>query len=153
MEEHYGGERMKTSLVVLLPLITLVCSSEPEQGGLPESFKSGAALTEMCGDAVLLVEGDTWEDDVPIVSTVKISWCAGYVVGLKDVVADVSAQAGLFCVPTPVTSWQLIEPIVQYATEHPESQGLHRSALAIQAWSAAFPCSREAPLAQPRLLG
>ena len=153
MEKHYGGERMKTSLVVLLPLLTLVCSSGPEQGGLPASFESGADLTEMCRDAVLLVEGETWTEDVPTVPTINISWCAGYVLGLKDTVAVVSAQTGLFCVPSSATSWQLIEPIVEFSTQHPESQGLHRSALAIQAWTVAFPCSQELPLSQPRLLG
>jgi len=144
---------MKTTLAVLLPLIVFACSSEPEPLELPANLDSGTGLTEMCGDAVLLVEGDTWEDDVPLLPTVRISWCAGYVVGMKDAIADLSAQAGLFCVPTPVTSWQLIEPIVEYAAQHPESQGMHRSALALRAWTAAFPCSRETPLAQPRLLG
>jgi hypothetical protein len=144
---------MRTLIVVLLALITLVRGSKPEQGALPEVSQMGASLTEMCRDAVLLVEGETWTEDVPTVPTMNISWCAGYVLGLKDTVAVVSAQAGLFCVPSSATSWQLIEPIVEFATQHPESQGLHRSALAIQAWSAAFPCSGESLLTQPRLLG
>ena len=144
---------MKTLTAVLLPLLVLACNSVPEQGELPESFKSGAALTEMCGDAVLLVEGETWTEEVPTSPTINISWCAGYVLGLKDTVGVVSAQAGLFCVPPSATSWQLIEPIVEFAAQHPESQGLHRSALAIQAWTAAFPCSEESTVTQPRLHG
>ena len=144
---------MKTSLMVLLPLLTLVCSSGPEQGELPEISQLGGSLTEMCRDAALLVEGETWTEDVPTVPTINISWCAGYVLGLKDTVAVVSAQAGLFCVPSSATSWQLIEPIVDFAAQHPESQDLHRSALAIQAWTGAFPCSHDSPLTQPRLLG
>ena len=144
---------MKISLMVLLPLLTLVCSSGPEQGELPESSQLGGSLTEMCRDAVLLVEGETWTEDVPTAPTINISWCAGYVLGLKDTVAVVSAQAGLFCVPSSATSWQLIEPIVDFAAQHPESQDLHRSALAIQAWTAAFPCSGESLITQPRLLG
>ena len=144
---------MKISLVVLLPLLTLVCSSGPEQGELPESSQLGSSLTEMCGDAVLLVEGETWTEDVPTGPTINISWCAGYVLGLKDTVGVVSAQAGLFCVPSSATSWQLIEPIVEFANQHPESQGLHRAALAIQAWTEAFPCSGESLITQPRLLG
>ena len=144
---------MKTLLVVSLPLIALACRSVPEQGELPANLKSGAALTEMCRDAVVLVEGDTWKADVPIVPTVKISWCAGYVVGMKDAVADLSAEEGEFCLPSPATSWQLIEPIVDYAAQHPESQEMHRSALAIRAWTAAFPCGQGSPPTQTRLPG
>ena len=144
---------MKTSLMVLLPLLTLVCSPGPEQGELPEISQLGGSLTEMCRDAALLVEGETWAEDVPTAPTINISWCAGYVLGLKDTVAVVSAQAGLFCVPSSATSWQLIEPIVEFAAQHPESQGLHRAALAIQAWSVAFPCSGESLITQPQLLG
>ena len=144
---------MKTTLAVLLPLIVFVCSPESEPLELPANLASGTGLTEMCRDTVRLVEEDAWADDVPLLPTVRISWCAGYVLGLNDAVADLSAHTGMFCVPSSATSWQLIKPIVEYAAQHPESEGMHRSALALRAWTVAFPCSREAPLAQPRLLG
>ena len=144
---------MKTLTAVLLPLLVLACHTEPEQEDLPEISQSGASLTQMCRDAVLLVEGETWAEEVPTGSTINISWCAGYVLGLKDTVGVISAKAGLFCVPSSATSWDLIQPIVDFAAQHPESHGLHRAALAMQAWTEAFPCSGESTIAQPRLLG
>ena len=132
---------MKTLAIVLLMLPIGTCGTTPEPVEVPADLASGSALETMCQQAVTFMEGERWDDEVPNGPAIQISWCAGYVLGLKDTVGVVSAQAGLFCAPTSVTTWELIQPIVDYAARHPESQGLHRSALAIQAWSEAFPCS------------
>ena len=132
---------MKILGFVTVLLLVLGCGGPSKTGHLPENLTSATTLEQMCQDAVAFMEEEASSDEVPTTPAIRISWCAGYVVGLNDGLKDLSAYAGMYCAPASATAWQLIEPIVDYAAEHPEVQQLHRNALALRAWAVAFPCS------------
>ena len=132
---------MKTLAIVLLTLPAWTCGTRSDTGDLPANLTSATTLEQMYQDAVAFMEEEASGDEVPTTPAIRISWCAGYVVGLNDGLKDLSAYAGMYCAPASATAWQLIEPIVDYAADHPEVQELHRTALALRAWAAAFPCS------------
>lgn len=137
---------MKTQAVALIVLYGLACSRGPDSVELPEDLRLGLALTEMCQEAEALMNGDEWQETVPTVPAIRISWCSGFVLGLKDTLGVIAESTGAFCIPPSATSWQLIQPIIEYADLHPEALSGHRTALAILAWAEAFPC----PKAQPQ---
>lgn len=63
----------------------------------------------------------------------------GYCLGAVDAAASLHNRLR-FCIPGPVSKFQLIRIVVGYIERHPETQHLELAVLASYAFAEAFPC-------------
>ena len=70
--------------------------------------------------------------------------CLGYIVGVVDSFNTTNAIKGekkIFCIPSGVTSGQLVLVMKKSMQQHPETLHLPASAHTLSALTAAFPCN------------
>jgi hypothetical protein len=81
-------------------------------------------------------DGNELYEDCTAQSATDWGVCHGYVIGL----ADARIIDGTICVPNGVEVRQVVDIVVQYLREHPESRHIAAERLAEGALKRAFPC-------------
>jgi len=68
--------------------------------------------------------------------------CSGYVIGVADGVAMLTADSPYFCSSANVENGQKYDVVVKYIKEHPEKAHLQTPHLIVDAMIDAFPCPK-----------
>jgi hypothetical protein len=131
-------QRMKTRWMLVLLIfvfaVPLVSAQDHLWGGTGNEFLAG------CGDM---------PDSSPTSPTAppEFDWgrCQGYVIGIDDGVQlayDIVGQPQPYCVPSEVTTGQLIRVLIKFIKDHPEKAHSKTKVLEVEAFINAFPCKQ-----------
>lgn len=117
--------RQSISVATIVALSVLVPSGASAEPTI-RNFENGNRLLEVC--------------DRP---EAEREFCRGYVAGVMDALAQVSADTGMppfVCRPQGLVPSQIADVAVNYIKAHPETRHTGAAGLVINAAAAAFPC-------------
>jgi hypothetical protein len=119
-----GLIRELSALVLGLAFTSSPAVAQPYQ----HAFHSGNSLLEMCS------HGQYSADN---------SYCLGYIAGMADAIdaANGSLLGWRACPPNEATEGQIMDVVVQFLSQHPESRHYTASSQIARALANAFPCS------------
>ena len=117
-----------TRFIILAALVGVLATSPTDAGS-----KNGNELYDECKD-----DGPYWNQGV----------CHGYIIGITDAVLDFQDANVLVdnfqkvCMPTEVTTGQIVENAKKYLNDNPEERNYPGSANVVEALLLAFPCKK-----------
>lgn len=119
---------VKISGKFIVPMVVLSLTVVARQGYASLSFETGNTLYEKCQDNN---------------SMLNSGGCMGYISAIVDDLASDNRINGFHaCFSQYMTRGQVLDVVVKWLRDHPESRHLSANGLVARALSEAFPCSR-----------
>jgi hypothetical protein len=105
---------------------------------------SGSQLLQQCETALKIGAGSKMLKMTDIQEALNGSYCRGYVHGVVDAMAVMSASViTTYCIPANADGDQLIRIAVKYLNDNPAKLHYPSGALVVRAITEAFPCKGE----------
>jgi len=127
-------------MIIITSLFT-VCHSV--HGSEKEGYK-GSDLLNFCNDAIDVANNKFHAEEDKVFA---YGWCMGFVIGIREtnntfhsLYRSNSNKFLGFCEAGDVSNGQMVRILVKYLNDNPEKLHLYPGALAIEAFSNAFPC-------------
>ena len=130
-----------TKWMIVISFLFTVCRFA--NGADYEGYK-GSDLLSFCNDAIEVVNNKFHvEDD----KAYAYGWCMGFVIGIRESnntfhsrYRSSSGKFMGFCEGGNVSNGQMVRILVKYLNDNPDKLDLYPGALALEAFTNAFPC-------------